>query len=96
MTFGRVAAPAKGRAKQVKDVGKWNQGRLVSLNGHVEHWLNGEKVIEFDRYSQMFRALVAYSKYKDWPNFCQQPEGRLLLQDHGNEVSYRSIKVREQ
>ena len=85
----------KGRAKQVKDMGQWNQGRLVSHNGHVEHWLNGEQVIEFDRFSQTFRALVAYSKYKDWPNFCQQPEGRLLLQDHGNEVSYRSIKVRE-
>ena len=85
----------KGRAKQFKGVGEWNQGRLVSHNGKVEHWLNGEKIIEFDRYSQMFRALVAYSKYKDWPNFCQQPEGRLLLQDHGNEVSYRSIKVRE-
>jgi hypothetical protein len=85
----------QGRAKQFKGVGQWNQGRLVSHNGHVEHWLNGEKVIEFDRYSQMFRALVAYSKYKDWPNFCQQPKGRLLLQDHGNEVSYRSIKVRE-
>jgi len=85
----------EGRSKQVKAVGNWNQGRLVSHNGKVEHWLNGEKIIEFDRYSQMFRALVAYSKYKDWPNFCQQPAGRLLLQDHGNEVSYRSIKVRE-
>lgn len=85
----------EGRAKQFKGIGQWNQGRLVSQNGHVEHWLNGEKVVEFDRYSQMFRALVAYSKYKDWPNFCQQPAGRLLLQDHGNEVSYRNIKVRE-
>jgi len=85
----------EGRAKQFKGVGEWNQGRLVSNNGYVEHWLNGEKIIEFDRHSQMFRALVAYSKYKDWPNFCQQPEGHLLLQDHGNDVSYRSIKVRE-
>ena len=85
----------EGRAKQVKDVGQWNQGRIVSNNGRVEHWLNGEKVVEFDRFSQTFRALVAYSKYKDWPKFCQQPEGRLLLQDHGNAVSYRSIKVRE-
>ena len=85
----------KGRSKQFKGVGEWNQGRLVSDNGRVEHWLNNEKVVEFDRYSQMFRALVAYSKYKDWPNFCQQSEGRLLLQDHGNDVSYRNIKVRE-
>jgi hypothetical protein len=85
----------KGRAKQFKGIGQWNQGRIVSHKGRVEHWLNGEKVIEFDRHSQMFRALVAYSKYKVWPGFCQWPEGSLLLQDHGNEVSFRSLKVRE-
>lgn len=84
-----------GRAKQFKGVGEWNQGRIVSRDGHVEHWLNNEKVVEFDRYSQMFRALVAYSKYKVWPNFCDQAAGRILLQDHGNAVSYRNIKVRE-
>ncbi len=85
----------EGRAKQFKGIGQWNQGRIVSHNGKVQHWLNGEKVIEFDRHSQMFRALVAYSKYKVWPGFCQWPEGQLLLQDHGNEVSYRNLKVRE-
>lgn len=85
----------EGRSKQFKGIGEWNQGRIVSHNGHVEHWLNGEKVVEFDRHSQMFRALVAYSKYKVWPGFCQWPEGSLLLQDHGNEVSYRNLKVRE-
>ena len=85
----------KGRAKQFKGIGQWNQGRIISHNGHVEHWLNNEKVVEFDRFSQMFRALVAYSKYKVWPGFCQWPDGQLLLQDHGNTVSYRNIKVRE-
>ena len=85
----------EGRAKQFKGIGEWNQGRIVSHNGHVEHWLNGEKVVEFDRHSQMFRALVAYSKYLQWPGFCQWPDGSLLLQDHGNEVSYRNLKVRE-
>jgi hypothetical protein len=85
----------EGRAKQFKGIGEWNQGRIVSHNGHVEHWLNNEKVVEFDRFSQMFRGLVAYSKYKDWDGFCQWPDGRLLLQDHGNAVSFRSIKVRE-
>ena len=84
-----------GRAKQFKGIGQWNQGRIVSIDGHVEHWLNNEKVVEYDRYSQMFRALVAYSKYKDWPNFCEWPDGRILLQDHGDAVSYRNIKVRE-
>ncbi len=85
----------EGRAKQFKGIGEWNQGRIVSDNGKVEHWLNGEKYVEFDRHSQMFRALVAYSKYKVWPGFCQWPEGSLLLQDHGNEVSFKNLKVRE-
>ena len=85
----------EGRAKQFRGIGQWNRGRIVSDNGKVEHWLNGEKYVEFDRHSQMFRALVAYSKYKVWPGFCQWPEGQLLLQDHGNEVSYRNLKVRE-
>lgn len=85
----------KDRAKQFKGIGQWNQGRIVSNNGHVEHWLNNEKVIEYDRFSQTFRALVAYSKYQVWPNFCEWPEGRILLQDHGDAVSYRNIKVRE-
>lgn len=84
-----------GRGKQFKGIGRWNHARIVSKNGRVEHWLNNEKVVEFDRHSQLFGALVAKSKYEIWPGFCQRPEGRLLLQDHRDTVSYRSIKVRE-
>lgn len=84
-----------GRAKQFKGVGQWNQARIISKNGKVEHWLNNEKVVEYDRYSQMFKALVHYSKYQKWENFGRWPQGHILLQDHGHEVSFRSIKIRE-
>lgn len=85
----------KGRSKQFKGVGNWNKARIVSKNGKVEHWLNNELVVQYDRFSQMFEALVNYSKYQQWENFGRWPEGLILLQDHGNEVSFKSIKIRE-
>ena len=85
----------EGRGKQFKGIGNWNHARIVSNNGKVEHWLNNEKVVEYDRFSQMFEALVAYSKYQKWENFGQWPEGPILLQDHGNEVSFKNIKIKE-
>lgn len=84
-----------GRAKQFKGVGQWNHARIVSKNGKVEHWLNNEKVVEYDRFSQMFKALVNYSKYQKRENFGRWKQGHILLQDHGNEVSFRNIKIRE-
>lgn len=84
-----------GRDKQFKGVSNWNTARVVAKDGKVEHWLNNEKVVEYDRFSQIFRALVAYSKYAKWDSFGQWSEGTILLQDHGDEVSYQSIKIRE-
>ncbi|HEX5169738.1 MAG TPA: DUF1080 domain-containing protein [Cyclobacteriaceae bacterium] len=83
------------QSKIFKGVKEWNRAKIISRNGKVEHWLNNVKVVEYDRYSQIFKALVAYSKYKGYENFGSIPEGHLLLQDHGDEVKFRSIKIRE-
>ena len=86
---------APSRNKGFHGIGKWNRARIVVNGDHVQHWLNEMKVVEFDRMTQIFRALVAYSKYSKWKNFGQIPEGHILLQDHGNTVHFRNIKIRE-
>jgi len=91
----RAENNGSSRGKNFKGIGKWNNARIVVKDGHVEHWLNHVKVVEFDRFSQMFRALVEKSKYEQWANFGQIPEGLILLQDHGDEVSFKNIKIRE-
>ena len=81
-------------AKRVLPPGAWNRARIVATGRHVEHWLNGVKVVEYERGTQMFRALVSNSKYQDIPGFGERERGSILLQDHGNAVSFRSIKIR--
>jgi hypothetical protein len=76
-------------------VGEWNRARIVVKGPHVEHWLNGFKTVEYERGTQMWRALVDHSKYTIWTKFGEAPKGHILLQDHGDAVSFRSIKIRE-
>jgi len=75
-------------------IGEWNRARIVAKGRHVEHWLNGFKTVEYERGTQMWRALVNYSKYVVWPSFGEAATGHILLQDHGNRVSFRTVKIR--
>lgn len=83
------------KKKRGANPGEWCKARIIVNGGKVQHYLNNIKVVEYDRYTQMFNALVAYSKYSKWPNFGQAAEGHILLQEHGNKVNFRSVKIRE-
>jgi len=74
--------------------GKWNKVRIIMDGNKVEHWFNDEKVLQFDRESLAFSELVSLSKYHDLENFGELDEGHILLQGHGNDVSFRNIKIR--
>ena len=78
----------------VKPAGEWNRVRLVVNGNHVEHWLNGVKVVEYELGSADWAERVARSKFTEWPEYGKAAEGRIGLQDHGDRVAYRSVKIR--
>lgn len=75
--------------------GFFNTAKIIVRDNKVEHWLNDIKIVEYERGTQMWKALVAYSKYSVWPAFGEAAEGHILLQDHGDEVYFKNIKIKE-
>jgi hypothetical protein len=80
--------------KTVHPVGQWNHARIVVRGNHVEHWLNGIRVLAYERGGKEFLAHKAESKFKDLDGFGEAPKGHILLQDHGDRVFFRNIKIR--
>lgn len=85
-------APTKDTTKPI---GQWNQAKLLVNGPHVEHWLNGEKVVEYELWSDDWKARVAKSKFKDKPKYGTIKKGPLCLQDHSDRIEFRNIKLRE-
>jgi len=77
-----------------RPVGEWNDVRLIVRGAHVEHWMNGTKLLEYELWSEDWEKRVKASKFAKMPGYGRQKRGHLVLQDHGNLVSYRNIKVK--
>lgn len=81
--------------KELKPIGEFNKARLIHDQGHVEHWLNGQKVIEFEMNSPEMKELLNTSKFKENPDFHSHEEGHIMFQHHGQRVYFKNIRVRE-
>jgi hypothetical protein len=79
----------------VKPAGEWNKAKIVIKGGKGESWLNGKKVVDFPAQGAEFNQLVANSKFKTWEGFGASSKGKIALQDHGNKVSFRNIRIKE-
>jgi hypothetical protein len=92
-SFYEVLAPKAG--KPLKAPGEWNHSKILVRGNHVEHWLNGAKVLEFELGSDQVKAGVAKGKYKGVPGYGTKIKGHILLTDHRDEASFRNLKIRE-
>jgi len=81
--------------KRLNPIGEFNQAKLIHKDGHVEHWLNGAKVLEFEIDSPEMQALLSESKFKDNPGFHSDKEGHIMFQHHGQKVYFKNIRIRE-
>ena len=88
--YGFYAAPAG----IVKPAGEWNSARIVANGNRIEHWLNGVKVVEYELGSADWEAKLAASKFAEWKGYGRAPRGHIALQDHGDRVAFRNIRIR--
>ena len=81
--------------KELKPVGEWNNTRVMVNGAHVEHWLNGNKLLEFERWNDEWKKLRESAKWKEYPDYGPARVGHIVLQDHGSVFWFRNIKIKE-
>lgn len=81
-------------SKKAKPLGEWNNVRIISKGSHVEHWFNGKKVLEYERGGSQFKNMVAESKFKNEKGFAEAERSPILLQEHGDVIHYKNIRIR--
>ncbi|WP_316814122.1 DUF1080 domain-containing protein [Pedobacter heparinus] len=81
--------------KRLKPTGEWNTGKIVFNKGHVEHWLNGKKILEFDAWTEDWNKQKKEGKWKDYPDYGSGKTGAVGFQDHGNKAYFKNIKIRQ-
>jgi hypothetical protein len=89
-SYGLYPAPAG----IVRPAGEWNQARVVAHGAHIEHWLNGTKVVEYELWSPDWEKRVRESKFNEWPKYGRAQRGHIAIQDHGDTVAFRNIKIK--
>jgi hypothetical protein len=91
---GALYALIAPERKTLHPAGQWNKAGLIVRGNHVEHWLNGAKIVEYELGSPQLQTLIAQSRFKDMPRFAKAPDGYIALQHHGQEVWFRNVRVR--
>jgi hypothetical protein len=92
---GSLFALYPAREGVVRPAGEWNAARVIVNGNHVEHWLNGVRVVDYELGSPDWEARVRASKFQQWPSYGRARSGHIALQDHGDRVAYRNVKIRE-
>ncbi|MES3019317.1 MAG: DUF1080 domain-containing protein [Bacteroidota bacterium] len=95
LTGGDYAMNPPSKNKKLNAVGEWNSSKIIFDKGHVEHWLNGDKVVEFTAWDEKWHLEKKTGKWEDYPDYGLAKKGRISLQDHGNKAYFKNIIITE-
>ena len=93
-TAANYAIEVADSTKKVNPAGQWNKSKIIKRDAHIEHWLNGKLVLEYDLWTDEWKEQVQNSKWNKYPGYGQAKKGHIGIQDHGGVTRFRNIKIR--